>query len=61
MRIFSAKITKKCLKIADFGLDDPGGIIFVQRNRLDNYVVTKNFYRCENTIAAPENSDFDQL
>ena len=42
-------------------LDDPGDIVFVRRNRLDNYVVTKNFYRCENTIAAPENSDFDQL
>ena len=42
-------------------LGDPGGIVFVRRNRLDNYAVTKNFYRCENTIPAPENSDFDQL
>ena len=42
-------------------LGDPIGIVFVRRNRLDNYVVTKNFYRCENTIPVPENSDFEQL
>ena len=53
---------KKMLENSRFWeLDDPGGIVFVRRKRLDNYVVTKFFCRCENTIAAPENSDFDQL
>ena len=42
-------------------LGDPGGIVFVRKNRLDNYVATKNFYRCENAIPAPENLDFEQL
>ena len=42
-------------------LVDPAGIDFVRKNRLVNYVTTRDCYRCENAIPAPENLDFEQL
>ena len=35
-------------------LGDPAGIDFVRKNRLVNYVATRDCYRCENTRSAPE-------
>ena len=36
-------------------LGDPAGIDFVRKNRLVNYVATRDCYGCENTLPAPEN------
>ena len=52
---FFGKNHKKMLENSRFGqLGDPAGIDFVRKNRLVNYVATRDCYRCENTLSAPE-------